>query len=91
MSLSIPDLTKIVKGTKLDLRGWRLGPEGAAQLAADPILAQVEVLDLTDNQVGCAGLDAQHCGYRMRAGTTSRCPGCKSWVASDNALARYGR
>lgn len=87
MNLSIPDLTKIVKGTKLDLRGWRLGPEGAAQLAADPILAQVEVLDLTGNQVGDAGLDALRSSPHRGTWTALRLEGCRLTAHALRALA----
>lgn len=54
----LPRFSALIKGDRLDLRGWRLTPTGARRLAADPALAAVRVLRLTGNEIGDEGLAA---------------------------------
>ena len=57
-TMLVPRFSAIIKGARLELRGWRLTATGARRLAEDPTLANVRVLDLTGNQIGDDGLAA---------------------------------
>lgn len=58
MNTLIPRFEALLRGDRLKLRGWRIGPAGARDLAALPGLDRVRVLELTGNRIGDAGLQA---------------------------------
>lgn len=72
-------------GGVLNLRGWRLGGNGAATLGALENLEAIEALDLTGNRIGPEGAAAL-----CRLATAGRLDALTSLNLTDNALGLDG-